>query len=103
MVLNVYKDQYDVDISTGYFSNPVKLGEYCRNCREVHSTPQSTLLCFKVYFQNRLKTDHEFKQRVLELKGKTLGCFCATKNHLTISLHPICHGQIILEYLNVHI
>jgi hypothetical protein len=38
-----------------------------------------------------LASDAEFKRRIHELKGKTLGCFCKPE---------ACHGDVIAEYLN---
>ena len=46
---------------------------------------------YKPYFQNRLETDPEFKKRILALKGKKLGCFCAPNE---------CHVMVIIEYLD---
>ena len=45
---------------------------------------------YKEYFYRRL-TDPIFRSKVLELKGKVLGCWCKP---LT------CHGDVIVEYLN---
>jgi hypothetical protein len=44
-----------------------------------------------VYFKSRLRTDAVFRNRILVLKGKTLGCFCKP--------NP-CHGDVIAEYLD---
>lgn len=51
----------------------------------------STLKKYKEYFDKRIQTDPEFKERIHSLKGKRLGCFCKP--------HP-CHGDIIAEYLD---
>lgn len=67
----------------GYFGNPFKL--------RPDEPRGTTLQRYREYFQSRLGTDAEFARRILELKGKTLGCFC--KPHA-------CHGDIIAEYLN---
>lgn len=67
----------------GYFGNPFKLPP-----NELRGT---TLFSYKQYFLKRLEIDPIFKQRVLELKDKTLGCFCKP--------HP-CHVDIIIEWLN---
>ena len=87
-VVNIFKDPYDVYIGRegkgqdGYFGNPfpLKKGE-----------PRgSTLEKYKEYFHNKMLNDAEFKERILSLKGKTLGCFCKPN---------ACHGDIIKEYL----
>lgn len=88
-VVNIYKEDYDVYIGRagkwqdGYFGNPVRL-----NPGEARG---STLAKYKGYFYSRLQTDPEFKQKIHELKGKALGCFCKP--------NP-CHGDIIREYLD---
>lgn len=68
---------------SGYFGNPFRLP---------HESMRAIVLeKFKVYFYERLERDKFFKARVLELRGKVLGCFC----------HPMpCHGHVIAEYLN---
>lgn len=65
----------------GYFGNPFK----------VHLNRGETLGYYREYFYNRLKTDPEFKQRIHQLKGKVLACFCKPN---------ACHGDIIADYLN---
>ncbi|HSY75242.1 MAG TPA: DUF4326 domain-containing protein [Bacteroidia bacterium] len=67
----------------GYFGNPFRL--------KAGEPRGATLEKYKAYFHERLFTDPEFKRRVLELKGNTLGCFCVPAP---------CHGHIIAEYLN---
>ena len=68
---------------SGYFGNPFRL--------KPNEDRGSTLIRYKEYFYKRLESDSEFKQRILALKDKTLGCFC--KPHA-------CHGDIIAEYLD---
>ena len=88
-VVNIYKSPYDIYIGRagkgqdGYFGNPFKILP--------KQTKGSTLTKYKEYFYNRLNTDPEFKSRIHELKGKTLGCFCKPNS---------CHGDIIKEYLD---
>ena len=88
-VVNLYKDKYDVYIGRagkgqdGYFGNPfpLKAGE-----------PRgATIERYKQYFDNRIATDEVFKTKILELKNKTLGCFCKPN---------ACHGDVIKEYLD---
>ena len=86
VVVNIYKENCDVYIGRagkgqdGYFGNP-----YGDRSRE------ENISRFKEYFYWRIENDPEFKQRVEQLKGKILGCFCKPKS---------CHGDIIAEYLN---
>ncbi len=86
-VVNLYKERYDVYIGRGgqgkdgYFGNPFPLGG---------STREEVLEKYRAYFNKRVLEDAEFKQRVLELKGKVLGCFCKPK---------ACHGDVIVEFV----
>lgn len=88
-VVNLYKEKFDVYIGRagkgqdGYFGNPIAL--------KPGEERGSTIDKFREYFYERIKNDSEFKRRVEELKGKTLGCFCAPK---------ACHGDVYVEYLN---
>jgi hypothetical protein len=87
-VVNLRNEKYDVYIGRaghghdGYFGNPHKTRWDIRG---------ATLKKYREYFYNRIATDPEFKERVLALKGKKLGCFCKP--------YP-CHGDIIAEYVN---
>lgn len=90
-VVNIRYNAYDIYIGRagrgqdGYFGNPFRLmpGE----------ARGSTLERYKAYFNDRISIDPEFKRRIMELKGKILGCFC--KPHA-------CHGDIIKDYLDTH-
>lgn len=85
-VVNIRKSQYDVYCGraghgqSGHFGNP--FNEYDR---------ETNIRMFKTYFYKRIEKDEEFLRRVLELKGKILGCFCKPKD---------CHCDIIAEFLN---
>lgn len=57
----------------------------------VDGTLEEVIEKFRVYFHDRLKTDAEFKRRVLGLKGKRLDCWCKP---------DACHGDLIADYLN---
>lgn len=88
-VVNIRKEAYDVYIGRaghgmdGYFGNPFRLGP--------GMTRDDTLDRYRKYFYHRLGIDKEFRKRIGELQGKTLGCFCKP--------NP-CHGDIIKEYLD---
>lgn len=67
----------------GYFGNPFKL--------QPGESRGATLSNYKKWFDHRIANDPKFKERILSLKGKILGCFC----------HPnLCHGDIIAQYLD---
>ena len=88
-VVNIRTSGYDVYIGRagkgqdGYFGNPFRL--------RTHESRGSTVEQYRKYFYDRMETDPEFKDRIHELKGKTLGCFCKPY---------ACHGDVIAEYLN---
>lgn len=46
-------------------------------------------------FLEKIK-DKEFREKVLKLKNKALGCFCKTKDRPNTS----CHGDVIKEFLD---
>ncbi len=85
-VVNLNDCDFDVYIGRpgknqdGYFGNPC----LCDN-------RSKSIADFKVYFYKRLSSDPEFKYRIHQLRGKTLGCFCKPQR---------CHGDIIVKYLN---
>jgi hypothetical protein len=87
-VVNLKKEPYNVYIGRagrgedGYFGNPFHL--YSERDRD------KVLKLYKAYFDSKILIDPEFKKRILELKGKTLGCFCKPK---------ACHGDVIVGYL----
>jgi len=82
-VVNKYRDKYDVYIGRpSIFGNPFSVKEYGR---------EGCIARYKEYFYKRIKEDVKFKEEVLKLKDKVLGCFCK----------PLaCHGDVIKEYLD---
>jgi hypothetical protein len=83
-VVNKYKSGYDVYIGRGsIFGNPFIIGK--------DGDRNTVVKLYEDYFNRRIVTDSVFKEAVLNLRGKRLGCFC--KPHL-------CHGDIIVDYLN---
>lgn len=95
--VNLHREEFDVYIGRagrghdGYFGNPYRIGHWCQRCKRPHHNAESTLTCYREYFAHRLVTDAEFKRRVLDLRGKRLGCFCKP---------GACHGDVIAEYVN---
>lgn len=97
-VVNVYKDQFNVYIGRagkgkdGYFGNDHPIG-FCKICNIFHLREQA-IECFKKDFKEKIESDQEFLERVLELKDKALGCFCKNKGN------ELCHGDVYVEWLN---
>ena len=72
---------------TSPFGNPHPIG-YCDVCNKVHDRLEA-IEEYRKDFYNHL-TNVEFRDNVLSLKGKVLGCWCK----------PLpCHGDVIVEYL----
>jgi hypothetical protein len=82
------RPSYDVLIDRrSEFGNPHEIG-HCNVCNVVHDRQQA-IEAYKRDFYICL-TDPSFRDRVLSLTGKKLGCWCK----------PLaCHGDIIVEYL----
>lgn len=74
----------------GYFGNSHPVG-WCQQCERIHGRGEA-VTAFKNEFLNyRLAADTDYVRRVLALKGKTLGCFCAPRS---------CHGDVIAEWVD---
>jgi hypothetical protein len=97
-IVNIRTGSYDVYIGrpgrgrNGIFGNPYPVWVKCVRCGELHTTPASTLPCFRAYFEERVRTDDTFRLHTLRLRGKTLGCYCKPGNP--------CHGKVIVEWLD---
>lgn len=93
-VVHVRQQPYDVYIGRnsprgdGYFGNPYRIREGRYSC----------LKKFQKYFDEKLSKDPEFKEKVLELKDKSLGCYCKPVNGFNGEV--LCHGQIIAAYVD---
>ena len=87
LVVNLRHHPYDIYIGRtghgqdGYFGNPFRAPPYSR---------EEAIERFRTYFLRRIETDSSFRSRVLELRGKRLGCFCKPK---------ACHGDVIAQWL----
>lgn len=96
-VVNIRREKCDVKIcrkrdntippppEEGCFGNPFYLKDP-DNDRE----REIVINNYRAYFYNLIEHSPAFKDAVLSLKGKRLGCFCAPKP---------CHGDVIVEYL----
>lgn len=88
-VVNLRRERYDVYIGRagqgedGYFGNPYRLSAYGRR--------PELLELYRAWFLERIERDPVFRARILELRGKVLGCFCKPQ---------ACHGDVIAEWLD---
>lgn len=71
------------------WGNPIVKGEKCRVCDKVHIEDGSTLVCYEAALLHSLR-DSAFEEKVRNLHGKTLVCYCADPNK--------CHGSILAKY-----
>lgn len=87
-VVNLKKEEYDVYIGrpgkglNSEFGNPFPVPMY---------TIFKSLDLYEKYTRAKLEVDPLFKQRLLLLKGKKLGCFCKPN---------LCHGDILVKIIN---
>lgn len=67
-------------------------GSFCENPFYIgkDGTREEVIKKYKIWFKLQLQ-DSKFKRKILELKGKILGCYCKPK---------LCHGDIIANYLD---
>lgn len=65
------------------FANPYKIGKD-RTRKEVISK-------YKDYINQKILNDKIYKNELLSLKGKNLGCWCYPEK---------CHGDVLLELIN---
>ena len=82
-IVNIKTHKCDVYIGRGSpFGNPYRIGD--------NGDRNQVLSLYREYFTKRL-TNPKFRDMVLSLKDKVLGCYCVPLK---------CHGDIIIEYLN---
>ena len=80
-VVNVNNDVFDVFIGRpSIWGNPFEIGK--------DGTRKEVIKKYRVW----LNDNESLKSRILELDGKTLGCFCAPK---------ACHGNVIIEMIEI--
>lgn len=82
-VVNCKTEQYDVSIDrTTIFGNPFKVWQWGR---------EGCIKKFETYFYNRIERDPVWREKVLTLTGKRLGCHCRPLS---------CHGDIYADWLD---
>lgn len=85
-VVHCKKEAFDVYIGRpSPFGNPYVL--------QTESDRKKVIDMYREYFYERVEIDPEFRSKVLKLRGKVLGCYCAPKP---------CHGDVIVEWLSTH-
>lgn len=103
LVVDVRHDRYDVYIGRAGRSQSHALGRDGYYGNPFRVTDHGGVRClteFRAYFDQRVAEDQEYRERILALRGRVLGCFCAPPGGLTAGDEHICHGQIIAEWLD---
>jgi len=75
----------------GWLGNPHPIG-WCDRCLEYH-TREECIEAFKIDFYQKLETESAFRQHVISLRGKRLGCYCKPE---------ACHGDIIKAWIDAN-
>lgn len=93
-VVNLRHETYDVYVGRagkgqgGTFGNPYTVQEYA----------ERALPMFEAYFKERIGVDPAFREAVLALKDKRLGCFCRPKSGFRGKYR--CHAQFLAAWLD---
>ena len=90
-IVNLKHEKYDIYIGRSGHNKDGYFGRICPICRNSHNDAGDTIRCYTIYFISRMQHDTMFKEMVLQLRGKVLGCFCKPGP---------CHGDVIKEYLD---
>ena len=94
IVVNIRKEKFDIYIGrnkAGVIPNPPDHGCYGNPFNLKYYTREESLRLYREYFNARIDADHVFRDAILLLRGKILGCFCKPLD---------CHGDVIVEWLN---
>jgi hypothetical protein len=67
------------------FCNPFKIS--------THGTREEVIQKYRTYIVTRLENDPELKNMLMMMEGKNLGCWCYPE---------VCHGDILLELMDVY-
>ena len=65
------------------FCNPFKVGK--------DGTREEVVAKFRSYLQHKIQNEEGFKEELLLLKGKKLGCWCKPE---------ACHGDVLVELMS---
>lgn len=80
-VVFIEKQRYPKESSI--FCNPYKIGK--------DGNRENVIKMYKNYILSKIDNSEEFKNKLLQLKGKNLGCWCYPE---------ACHGDILLDIIN---
>lgn len=91
-VVHIKRDPYQVYIGRGsIWGNPFKIGP--------DGDRSKVLAKYKEYLLRG--EGRHLLEKIEELEGKTLGCFCSPKDGLTAHDATRCHGQLLLKIVEL--
>ena len=80
-VVHCKKEPYDV-----YIGRPTIFGNPHRISAKMDRP--TVIALYRTYLRERMKRDEKFRNAILSLKGKVIGCWCKPLQ---------CHGDVIVE------
>lgn len=93
IVVNKYKDQYDVYIGRGSkWGNPyTHIKDKETKAEYIVSTREESISKYREWILDKIDIGEITIDELLELAGKKLGCFCKPKS---------CHGDVLVEIVS---
>lgn len=93
IVVNKYKEQYDVYIGRGSkWGNPfTHIKDKETKAEFIVATREESIEKFRDYILERIEKGEVQIDELIELAGKRLGCFCKPKS---------CHGDVLVEIVS---
>lgn len=92
-----YDQKFDIDIGrsgSAGLGNPHAVGR-CFRCGLTHSREEAIAL-YRSYLFTLVDIDQNFRRKVLNCRGKRLGCPGRCRPEKP------CHGDVIVEWLELH-
>lgn len=86
-VTNEKGEKYRYPTSDSIWANPYKITDLCNR--------EQSIALYKNYIIEKIRTGEINIDQLRNLKNKTLGCWCKTKQHPTTP----CHGDVLIELL----
>lgn len=87
-VVNVRHTDCDI-----YVGRRTRFGRF-KSAEGYFGNPHKSVEEYEAYFYDRIARDPEFKRRVLELRGKRIGCWCVPDHQ--------CHAEVIAVWLDCY-
>lgn len=98
LVVHCLRAPYDVYIGRGHDPETKQPGEWGNPFSHMPGTSAQyrvnsraeAILAYERYLRERLAAESQLKKKLHQLKGKTLGCWCAPK---------ACHGEVLVKII----